>query len=533
MVKVRKTGVEAYLDGHLLTQWRTDFRDMASDPGSSLHRLDTVGLQSWASAYSIYSAELSEVSGSGRKMKNGDRDDVQTIATIVYHPANANERQYEVYSNGHFQDRAGDSHWYLNGDRIVFAFGSSLDVCKLSSDGGSFEGKNSSGDRVFGQVTVGSFTADAPQPNVAVADAAARPKRPQSSICALYVVHTDAGFMLGKANDLILTVTADYAPRPLNVSFVQKVGDQMQLVLDDVLRYMRLRYPEWNVAKAELTFEDKYDSHDGGSIGAAIGTLMLSTIQNIAIDPKTAITGDVSADGKIRAIGGVAAKLRGAAAAGCDVVAVPESNEAQVLDGVIYNGISMITEVQVLSTGNLDDAIAVTRADRAPALTKAIGLFSNIQARLKGSPGALRTVEMQADLRHVLDLAPQHLSAKLLLTFAANTQPRTLSASASLYYTFLAVKPMLEILKLARPQEHHDQIPAGLSTSLESLRRLRPIADPQTRRLIAAWLQFINTWNAPRPSAASIIDRRNDVVEEMQKLNADNDLMQKMMSEGI
>jgi len=379
---------------------------------------------------------------------------------------------------------------------------------------------------------------NSPKPQPPFDDASAqgpttRPARLQSSIRALYVVELDSGFMVGQANDFILTITRDDKPRQIEVVFPQRVGDQMHLVVDDIMRFLRLQYPKWNVARAELTFADKYNPHDGGSIGAAIGTLILSTIRGFEIDPKTAITGDVSADGKVRAIGGVAAKLRGAAAAGCDVVAVPADNEAQVADGMVYVGPSLVTDVQVITIGNLDDAQAVTRSDRSESLTKAIALFSNIQAQIKGSGSALKTVQVQAELRHVLELVPQHLSAKLLLRLAANSEPKTLSATASMYYTFVAARPMLPILKYTDPSRHHDQVPAGLSKSLEDLQKLRAICDPQTRPLIAAWTQFIRTWNSPHPSANTIIDDRNRVVEQMQRLNADQDLMQKMISEGI
>jgi hypothetical protein len=360
-----------------------------------------------------------------------------------------------------------------------------------------------------------------------------RPARQQSSIRALYVIEIDSGLMLGKANDFILTITSDQKPHKIGVVFPQQVGDQMHLVVDDVLRFLRLSYPNWNVSHAELTFADKYNPHDGGSIGAAVGTLILSTIRGFEIDPKTAITGDVSADGKVRMIGGVAAKLRGAAAAGCDVVAVPADNEAQVADGMIYLGPSLVTDVQVLTIANLDDAEAVTRLDRSESLTKAIALFSTVQAQLKGSITALTTTQVQAELRHVLELAPQHLSAKLLLSLATNSQSKTLSATASMYYAFVAARPMLEVMVISDPEKHHDHIPLGLSKSLEELSKLRPICDPKTRPLILAWSQFIRTWNSPHPAPKAIVDDRNRVVEEMQKLSADQDLMQKMISEGI
>jgi len=42
---------------------------------------------------------------------------------------------------------------------------------------------------------------------------------------------------------------------------------------------MRPTRPREYISKAEITFEDKYVAHDGGSIGAAIGAIILSCIE--------------------------------------------------------------------------------------------------------------------------------------------------------------------------------------------------------------------------------------------------------------
>ena len=139
--------------------------------------------------------------------------------------------------------------------------------------------------------------------------------RTQSSIHALYVLEEDNGGMLGLASNLILTATpGEAAGDTIPVDFGTDVGSEMQLVLEDVLRVINRRYSHLEAQKFEFTFEDKYSGHDGGSIGAAIGTLMLSVIDGFDIDPQLAMTGDVSADGRVHAIGGVPAKLRGAKA---------------------------------------------------------------------------------------------------------------------------------------------------------------------------------------------------------------------------
>ena len=97
-----------------------------------------------------------------------------------------------------------------------------------------------------------------------------------------------------------------------------------------------------------------------------MGTLILSTIQGFTIDDNTAITGDISANGKIRAIGGLFAKIRGATASKCTVVAVPTDNFGQLVDTMVYEGPAAITDIQVIGIANLDEAVAVMRATAMP-----------------------------------------------------------------------------------------------------------------------------------------------------------------------
>jgi hypothetical protein len=184
---------------------------------------------------------------------------------------------------------------------------------------------------------------DSSPDNAPIYGPATRVSSPQASITSLEIYFTDSGMMLGQTSEVVLTVTRGESPKLTAVRFVTPVGDEMCLARDEALRFIRLTYPNWYVDKGEITFEDKYVAHDGGSIGAAVGTTILSVIQGFEIDDNIAITGDISANGKVRAIGGLSAKIRGAMAGNCTLVAVPAENYDQLVDAVIYNGLPCST----------------------------------------------------------------------------------------------------------------------------------------------------------------------------------------------
>lgn len=359
----------------------------------------------------------------------------------------------------------------------------------------------------------------------------------QTSIEALYVIEQDTGGMLGLASQFILTATpgqsADKGDIP--VSFATPVGPQMHMVLDDVARAINVRYGLRGVEKVELSFEDKYTAKDGGSIGAAIGTLMYSMIQGFDIDPKLAITGDVTADAKVHRIGGVAAKLRGAADAGMSIVAVPAENYEQVQDAMVYEGPSIVTNVQVLGISNLDDAAAVARADRAGDLAKAIDLFSQVQASMQNSRDYIYTDGAITKLNQVVALAPNHYSAKLLLLVAQRKVPR-LSAAASKYYTFVAVHEMWDNLA-AQSQGGKTQLTQAIvDTILGKLNKVRPLSDLTVRPYIDAWIDYIQVCNDMRMGEASegfANEKYHELMDASSKLDANRDLAEKMLQQGI
>jgi ATP-dependent Lon protease len=80
---------------------------------------------------------------------------------------------------------------------------------------------------------------------------------------------------------------------------------------------------------------------DGPSAGIAIATGVYSAIKNIPVDPKVAMTGELSIHGAVKPIGGVLAKIEAAKEAGATRVIIPEENKQALLEDI--EGIEIVT----------------------------------------------------------------------------------------------------------------------------------------------------------------------------------------------
>jgi hypothetical protein len=69
VIKVRKSGVQAYLDGKLVCDWHTDYQDMALKRDSRLHSSRTIGLNAWDSATQFRVVEITEITGEGKRLR--------------------------------------------------------------------------------------------------------------------------------------------------------------------------------------------------------------------------------------------------------------------------------------------------------------------------------------------------------------------------------------------------------------------------------------------------------------------------------
>jgi ATP-dependent Lon protease len=111
------------------------------------------------------------------------------------------------------------------------------------------------------------------------------------------------------------------------------------------------------VLKCMGYYNDKIDIHvnfpggipvDGPSAGIAMATAILSSIHNVKVDNKIAMTGEVSIHGAVKPVGGVIAKVRAAKLAGVERVFIPKENEQTLIkeiDGIEVIPVTHIKEV--------------------------------------------------------------------------------------------------------------------------------------------------------------------------------------------
>lgn len=67
LVKVRKTGVEAYLDGQLVTSLKTDYSNVGPDGNWPMPRMNAIGFGALDDAVCFDSAEIVEITGDGKQ----------------------------------------------------------------------------------------------------------------------------------------------------------------------------------------------------------------------------------------------------------------------------------------------------------------------------------------------------------------------------------------------------------------------------------------------------------------------------------
>ncbi|GGE42521.1 Lon protease 2 [Pullulanibacillus camelliae] len=107
---------------------------------------------------------------------------------------------------------------------------------------------------------------------------------------------------------------------------------------------------------------------DGPSAGIAIATAIYSAIKNIPIDPKIAMTGELSIHGAVKPIGGVLAKVEAAKEAGATRVIIPQENDQSLIHeikGIEIHTVGRLTEVlkhALLDTGSETEAESMPAA---------------------------------------------------------------------------------------------------------------------------------------------------------------------------
>ncbi|MCR5797678.1 MAG: endopeptidase La [Eubacterium sp.] len=158
-----------------------------------------------------------------------------------------------------------------------------------------------------------------------------------------------------------LEIEVNIMPGDGELIITGQLGDVMKESARIALSYAR------SISSRDSEFFAKNDIHihvpegavpkDGPSAGVTMTTALYSAIEGIKVDPKVAMTGEVTLRGNVLAIGGLKEKLLAAKMAGIKKVFVPEENipEVSEIEDEIKEGLEIIyvSDVKTILEGAL------------------------------------------------------------------------------------------------------------------------------------------------------------------------------------
>ena len=105
---------------------------------------------------------------------------------------------------------------------------------------------------------------------------------------------------------------------------------------------------------------DQYEIHlnfpggipvDGPSAGITVAVAIYSAIHNVPVDLEMAMTGELSILGKVKPVGGMAAKVEAARLAGIKRVLIPADNYQELFEE--------LTDIEVMPVGHIEQVFEI------------------------------------------------------------------------------------------------------------------------------------------------------------------------------
>lgn len=302
----------------------------------------------------------------------------------------------------------------------------------------------------------------------------------QATIKGLLVVELGDGSHAGKASQMNGTVVKG-RKGSFEVKFNQPVGAMMDSATKEVEKFMSVRYGDKlpSDTRIELAFADKYSPKDGPSAAVVSALLCDSILSGDVIDEGFAATGDMTATGEVRPIGGLAGKIRGAIKKKCTLLGAPKANEISVNDLSLIEGLEPLYQIQIFTIATFDEARAVAMKERSATMQKAIDEFAMVQVALNKDEKYLKNVKVREKLRTIVKLAPNHVSARLLYLHSVRKGPKTLSLPGSLMAIEKAATEFSSMLTdgTFMATGGNDNVLFGL---VNEIARMRPTLDKRT-----------------------------------------------------
>jgi hypothetical protein len=315
------------------------------------------------------------------------------------------------------------------------------------------------------------------------------PKLMQSQVKGLLVIELPNNGFAGGATQMNATAVPLDENESFDLRFNQRVGEMMYSATEEVEKLTRIRHgkdlPSGH--RIEFGFADKHTMKDGPSAAVACAMMVESIITGEEIQPSFAVTGDITATGEVRPVGGIVGKVRGAAKRDCKVMAVPIGNKADIHDIYVLEGINSIVATQIILIENFDQAWQVGRGERSEKIRKALDDYEMVQAAITRAPASISHPQVREKLKSIVGVIPNHESARLIALHSIGKGPKRLSLTGSIQSIQGAAKELGTSIESGNYQERGVNSPLWESVSL--FNRLRDSVDPRTKDYLNAFLK--------------------------------------------
>ncbi|MBN8460193.1 MAG: hypothetical protein J0M04_20390 [Verrucomicrobia bacterium] len=380
----------------------------------------------------------------------------------------------------------------------------------------------------------------------------------QSHANGLVVRQLEGGNFAGSASTVNATALAEKGVDGLLFTFNQEVGGMMGGSLEEVIKFLRVRYeptPEKIPSgyKIELGFQDKYVPKDGPSAATLFTLVLDSLFSGEELDDGFACTGDITADGMVQKIGGTAGKIRGATKRGCKIVGIPEGNGKEVADVLLMDGPEQLLNIQIFTMKDFAQAHAISRKTKTSEVQTVLDAFAKIADVVKEKGfDTLKNSEVQTRLQGIVDRMPNHLSAKLLMEFGKDTHPKVLSIGGSFKEIqgasngiFRQMSMMIYRMRGGDDEKDDDKQPEikvsdeqkkDAKESLETLKKMQEKIDPKLKEFTKVIIETCEVYvDGPKADEKpkAYLERMKDALEKVQsaqqKIQKDPDVMEDLM----
>ena len=274
----------------------------------------------------------------------------------------------------------------------------------------------------------------------------------------------------------------------------------------------------------EINFENRDGLVDGPSAGTAMSIIIDSLFTGLELDDKFAVTGAITADGKVTAIGGVAGKIRGATRKGCNLVGVPDANVKGVYDILVLDGIEKLMAIQVFSFKTLDEALMVAAKDKPEHVQQTIDDFNKVVDLIKAKGAeSLKSPSVIALLEDVVKKMPNHQSARILLSVAKEEEKKMLSLGGSFHqvdFRIADVSNKLERMFFTSKLEMNSTEIEQAKKDYEELKDVASKLDDRLKDYNNAALEVLKTYSEGRKSGEDDEDFAKRLKKNFEELGA-------------